>query len=95
MENLILFKTPIALIALILIVALHVLSAISDVKWKNKYIPYLLAIPNLLLHVLLIATSLIKDAGNDELFLAIMISTAVGVVSMGIAERLKGRGEKE
>ena len=44
------------------------------------------------MHVTLIALALIRDAGTDELTLALMISAAIGIVSIGITEKLKGKG---
>ena len=92
MENLILFKDPTALVALTVIVALHVITALADLKSNDRAISLAASILNVVMHVTLIALALIRDAGTDELTLALMISAAIGIVSIGITEKLKGKG---
>lgn len=92
MENLILFKDPTALVALTVIVALHVITALADLKSKDRAISLAASILNVVMHVTLIALALIRGAGTNELLLALMISAAIGIVSIGITEKLKGKG---
>lgn len=92
MENLILFKDPTALVALTVIVALHVITALADLKSNDRAISLAASILNVVMHVTLIALALIRGAGTDELMLALMISAAIGIVSIGITEKLKGKG---
>ena len=92
MENLILFKDPTALVALTVIVALHVITALADLKSNDRTISLAASILNVVMHVTLIALALIRGAGTDELMLALMISAAIGIVSIGITEKLKGKG---
>lgn len=92
MENLILFKDPTALVALTVIVALHVITALADLKSNDRAISLAASILNVVMHVTLIALALIRGAGTNELLLALMISAAIGIVSIGITEKLKGKG---
>ncbi len=93
----VLFTSPIALPIIGVIIALHIVSAIPRISAPSKSrLPIiLLGSLNLLLHIALVAFSVVTDAPSEELFMAVMLSAAVGASAMGISEWLAGRKREE
>ena len=81
------------------ILLLHVLGAIipelagRGPKFEEKspairYTVWVIAIVNVLLHFVLIGYAFLKSASPEEMLMAIMLSSAVAMVSIGIREKI-------
>lgn len=92
MNKLVVLSLPIALTLIGAVVLLHIACSLLSVIRANKVtrvLSIVLAALNAAAHLGLIAYTLIKDVPASELLLLLMISAAVGTVSMGISERHK------
>lgn len=90
MNDVVILKMPLLIVAISFIVVLHVASAIVSALTENKITGVLvtvLAILNAAAHLFLVTYSLIKDVPTDQVLLLIMLSAAVGIVAMGITEK--------
>lgn len=90
MEKSILYTMPITYIILLFIVALHIGSVFFSADSTKKLpliILYTFTGINLLLHVALFILAIVKNAPASEMLLALMISAAVGSISIGIKKK--------
>ncbi len=97
MNNVVILSMPIVLIITAAIVLLHIASAVLSALRTNtvtRVVSIILAVVNAAAHLALIAYSLAKDVPTEELLLLLMLSSAVGIVSMGISEKRK-KAEEE
>lgn len=97
MNNAVILSMPIVLIITAAIVLLHIASAVFSALRTNtvtRVVSIILAVINAVAHLALIAYSLAKDVPTEELLLLLMLSSAVGIVSMGISEKRK-KAEEE
>ena len=98
MNNVIVFKLPLAIVAIAVIAALHivcaVLGAIRSRSFTNIACIALAAL-NAAVHLGLIIYAIFKDVPTEELLCLLMISAAVGTVSMGISEKHKKAEEED
>lgn len=89
MNNIIVLKLPLAIVAIVLIAALHVACALLAALQSRsfaKILSIILAVLNAAAHLALIAYSIFKGVPTEELLCLLMISAAVGTVSMGVSE---------
>ena len=91
MNDIIALKMPIVLILIGAAVLLHVVCTL--VGWlvkggASKVITLILAVLNALVHVALIACAMIKDVPTDELLCLLMLSAAVGMICIGVSEKI-------
>ncbi len=98
MNDIVVLTLPLALIMTGAIAVLHIASAVIDTLPLGALIKKIacitLAVINAATHLALIAYTLIKDVPTEELLCLLMLSAAVGTVSIGIAEKRK-KTEKE
>ena len=76
---------------------LHIAAAVpAALGVGGKKLSVVFMVLGILAHIALFATALVLKAGAEELFLAIMISAAVGMLSVYISETVaKKRSGKE
>lgn len=92
MKNAVILTSPIALAILGAIIVIHIISALPKISNGRSRVPLIiLGALNVLLHIGLIAISVVSDAPAEELFAAIMVSCAVGLVSIGVEEKRRKR----
>ncbi len=92
MNDVVVLTMPIALAAICAIVLLHIACAVLGTLRSNtalKAVSLVLAVLNGIAHLFLIGYSLYKDIPTAELLCLLMLSAAVGMVSMGISEKHK------
>lgn len=97
MDNIVVFTLPLLLAMIAAISALHVVCAILSALFAriwSRILCIVLSVINGALHLMLIAYSIVKDVPIDELLCLLMLSAAVGMVSMGASEKHK-RAERE
>ena len=86
------FTMPIALVSIGVIVLLHitcaVLGALSP-RTAFKVMSLVFAVLNGVAHLFLVGYSIFKDLPSGELLCLLMLSAAVGMVSMGLSEKHK------
>ena len=91
MENSVLYTMPVTYVILFAIVLFHIGAAILPTLTGDKRMwriaLYAIAAINLLLHVGLFAFAIAKQAPASEILLALMISAAVGSISIGFKKK--------
>ena len=90
MNNVIALKMPLVLAVTAAILILHIVCAVISTCVRGraaKPIGIALAVLNGIAHLLLVGYSILKDIPTDELLCMLMLSAAVGMVSMGISEK--------
>ncbi len=98
MDNVIVLKLPLALAMIAVITVLHIACAVLGTLRAhplNKVACIILAVLNAAVHLGLIAYAIFKDIPTDELLCLLMLSAAVGTVSMGISEKRKKAKEED
>ena len=100
MIDTVLFTSPIIIVLVAVASLLHIAAAVPTAlgvgEGVKKPLSVILAVLNILAHIALFATALIMKAKAEELFLAVMISAAVGMLSVYISEAVaKKRSGKE
>ena len=92
MNDFVVFTMPIALVSIGVIVLLYiacaVLGALSP-RTAFKVMSLVFAVLNGVAHLFLIGYSIFKDLPSGELLCLLMLSAAVGMVSMGLSEKHK------
>ena len=92
MNDVVVFTMPIALVSIGVIVLLHitcaVLGALSP-RTAFKVMSLVFAVLNGVAHLFLVGYSIFKDLPSGELLCLLMLSAAVGMVSMGLSEKHK------
>ena len=92
MNEIVALKMPLILIAIGAIVLLHIACAVLGALRTRpafKVLTLVLAVLNGAAHLFLVGYSLYKDLPSGELLCLLMLSAAVGMVSMGISEKHK------
>ena len=92
MNDIVVLTLPLALVATAVIVVLHIACAVLGALRENtatKILLIALSVINAVAHLALIAYAVIKDIPTDELLCLLVLSAAVGMVSIGISERSK------
>ena len=92
MNDVVALTMPIALVTVGVIVLLHIACAVlSALRTRPafKTLTLILAVLNGVAHLFLIGYSMLKDLPGGELLCLLMLSAAVGTVSMGISEKRK------
>ena len=86
------FSSPILIIFVALVSVLHVASAILSVLrpvWSFGTVGFAVTVAlNAVAHIAMFVTALLVGASAEELFLAVMISSAVGMLAVFISERV-------
>ncbi|MBR2459633.1 MAG: hypothetical protein IKB34_00165 [Clostridia bacterium] len=106
MENLVIFSSAPMCVVMGAILLLHVVSTLlpeldprgTHFKEKSRGIQmaiWAVAILNAVLHFVLIGYAFIKSASPEEMLMAIMLSSAVAMVSIGIREKIGNIDGKE
>ena len=92
MNDIVVLKMPLILIAISAIVLLHIACAVLSALRARpvfKTLNLVLAVLNGVAHLFLIGYSIFKDLPSGELLCLLMLSAAVGMVSMGLSEKHK------
>lgn len=92
MNDVVVFTMPIALVSIGVIVLLHVACAVLGAlspRTAFKVMSLVFAVLNGVVHLFLIGYSIFKDLPSGELLCLLMLSAAVGMVSMGLSEKHK------
>ena len=92
MNEIVALKMPLILIAIGAIVLLHIACAVLGALRTRpafKVLTLVFAVLNGAAHLFLVGYSLYKDLPSGELLCLLMLSAAVGMVSMGISEKHK------
>lgn len=92
MNDVVALTMPIALVTIGAIVLLHVACAVLGAlrtRPAYKVLTLVLAVLNGAAHLFLVGYSLYKDLPSTELLCLLMLSAAVGMISMGIGEKHK------
>ena len=92
MNDIVVLKMPLILIAISAIVLLHIACAVLSALRARpafKVMTLVLAVLNGVAHLFLIGYSIFKDLPSGELLCLLMLSAAVGMVSMGLSEKHK------
>lgn len=92
MDELVIFTSPLMCVMIGVILLLHIAAAVSGTLIKSKkgerITVYTLSAVNLCLHAVVFVWGLVKSASPEELLLFLTASGAVGIVAMGISEKL-------
>ena len=95
MNELVIFASPLMYAAIGLILLLHIASAAISVIWAEREWARIAvlacAVLNFILHIGVFVFALIEKAPAEEMLLTLMLSAAVGLIAMGVAERLGDR----
>ena len=92
MNDVVALTMPIALVTIGAIVLLHIACAVLGALRTRpafKVLTLVLAVLNGAAHLFLVGYSLYKDLPSTELLCLLMLSAAVGMISMGIGEKHK------
>ena len=92
MNDVVALTMPIALVTIGAIVLLHIACAVLGALRTHpayKVLTLVLAVLNGAAHLFLVGYSLYKDLPSTELLCLLMLSAAVGMISMGIGEKHK------
>ena len=92
MSDLVVFTMPIALGSIGVIVLLHITCAVLGALSPRpafKVMSLVFAVLNGVAHLFLVGYSIFKDLPSGELLCLLMLSAAVGMVSMGLSEKHK------
>ena len=100
MIDTVLFSSPIMIALVAIVSVLHIASAVPLVAVTSdemkKTLSAVFAVLGILAHIALFATALVLKAKAEELFLAVMISVTVGMLSVYISEKLgKSKSSKD
>lgn len=92
MMDTVIFSSPVIIALVCLVSALHIASAIPTAvgvsERARKTLSTIFAVLGILSHIALFAAALILKTGAEEIFLAVMISAAVGMLSVYISEKV-------
>ena len=97
MNNIVVLTLPLALVVTAVMVLLHIACAVISARRENiatRIVLIALSVINAAAHLVLIAYAVFKDIPTEELLCLLMLSAAVGMVSIGISERRK-RGKED
>ena len=92
MNNIVVLTLPLAIVVTAVIVLLHIACAVISARRENiatRIVLIALSVINAAAHLVLIAYAVFKDIPAQELLCLLMLSAAVGMVSIGISERHK------
>ena len=92
MNNIVVLTLPLALVSIGVIVLLHITCAVLGALSPRpafKVMSLVFAVLNGVAHLFLIGYSIFKDLPSGELLCLLMLSAAVGMVSMGLSEKHK------
>ena len=92
MNNIFVLTLPLALVVTAVIILLHIACAVISAHRENiatRIVLIALSVINAAAHLVLIAYAVFKDIPTEELLCLLMLSAAVGMVSIGISERRK------
>lgn len=92
MNNIVVLTLPLALAVTAVTVLLHIACAVISAYRENiatRIVLIALSVINAAAHLVLIAYAVFKDIPTEELLCLLMLSAAVGMVSIGISERRK------
>ena len=96
MNDVVALTMPIALVTVGAIVLLHIACAVLGALRTRpvfKVLALAFAVLNGVAHLFLIGYSIFKDLPSAELLCLLMLSAAVGMICIGISEKLNKAGE--